>query len=885
MTRDRYQTFLHDKIRMAPADGFDIDPDEINPLLKPHIKVAVRWAVAGGRRLCAMRFGMQKTTWHLETMRQTQRHARARNELATPLIVLPLGARLSFFKDAERYFTGEHAIKLNFIREDAEIDHDAINMTNVESVREGKIDPRRFGVTTFDEGDILRNMNTKTFWTFTERAKQVRYRHVGTATPDPREYAELLAFAGYLDIMDVGQARTRFFKRNSEKADELTIHPHKEEEFWLWVASWTLFLQKPSDLDPSFSDEGFDLPPADIRFHEVATDHRHAGMEKGGQLKLLKEASLGVAGAAKEKRDSLPARIAKMMELRAEMPGANRIIWHDLEDERRAIEKAAPEVKTVYGSQDLEERERHLIDFAEGRLQELAGKPMMIGSGPNFQYHCWWSLFLSMGWKFKDLIQAMHRTMRYGQSFEGFPSDRPKAVRFDFIHTEAEREMVRTFRENLKRYDEQQARMAALIRQYGLTQLSTASLLQRSMDVKREEVSGETFTVVHNDCVEECRRLADNSIDLIVSSLPFSTQYEYTPNYRDFGHTDDDDHFFQQMDHLTPELLRALKPGRNAAIHCKDRIVEGGRSGLGFQTVSPFGARTMFHFMRHGFAYIGTVHIATDVVRENSQTYRLSFTEECKDGTKMGFGLIEYMHIFRKPQTDRSRSYADEPVTKVKRRWNRQRKQWINENPWVKDEAAAPDDPRDPYTVGRWQIDAAGVWRSNGNRLLMPEEIARLGVSGALARWKEHQLSQPYDFAHHVECADAMNEVGTLKPDFAVVPVHSEHEDLWTDVVRMKSLNTLQQARSKEKHLCPLPLDIVERVIVARSMPGELVFDPFGGLMTVPYCAIKLKRRGMGVELNPGYFRDGLAYCEMAEREVAAPTFFDLVNSSETEAA
>ncbi len=865
-----YADFLTSKVRLAPQDGFEVDPAEINPLLKPHIKVATQWGLRGGRRAAFLRFGMQKTSWHLEMMRLTA------PRVADPaLIVVPLGARLSFFRDAEKYFTGAHAIRLNFIREDSEIDRAAINLTNVESVREGKIDPRRFGCTTFDEGDILRNMNTKTFWSFAARAKEVRYRHVGTATPDPREYAELLAFAGYLDIMDVGQARTRFFKRDSEQADKLTLHPHKETEFWWWIASWALFLQRPSDLDPSFSDEGFELPPVDIRWHVVPSDHRTAGADRDGQLELIKSTSLGVTGAAKEKRDSLPARIAKMQELRAEMPDAHRIIWHDLEDERRAIEAAAPEIVTVYGNQDLELREKHLIDFAEGRLKEMAGKPSMIGAGGNYQTFCWWVIFLGLGWKFRDFIQAVHRVQRYGQGWHQFPAGVPQAVRLDLIFSEAEHDIVENLKDNWRRYEHQQERMAALIREFGLARLATSAILTRAMDVKRIEVKGETFTAVNNDCVEECRRMPDNSIDLVVTSWPFSTQYEYTPSYRDFGHTDDDPHFFAQMDFLTPEVLRILKPGRNAVIHCKDRIVEGARSGLGFQTVRPFGASVLFHMMQHGFAYLGTTHLITDVVRENKQTNRLGLGEQCKDGTRMGFGLVEYLHVFRKPQTDRSRGYADEPVVKLRRRWDRRRKEWIVEDPWT-DEPAEPGVDR-PYTVGQWQLDAAGLWRSNGNRLLTPDEIARLDVKGAHHRFKEHCRTQPYDFAHHVALADAMTEVRTLRPDFAVIPAHSEHPDAWTDVVRMRSLNTLQVSRNKEKHLCPLPLDIVERVIAQRSMPGETVLDPFGGLMTVPYCAVKMKRRGVGIELSPLYFKDGLSYLEMAEREVTTPTFFDLL--------
>lgn len=869
-TSGRYRAFLEAKVKLATCDGFDVDGSELNPALKPHIKVAVRWAAAGGRRALFSRFGTQKTTWHLELARLLLARLPSNTP---PVIAMPLGARLSFFKDGAERFTGAHAIKLNFIRRDSELQRGTINLTNTESIREGNVDPRRYGAILFDEGDILRNMNTKTFWTFADRAKQVRFRFVGTATPDPRDYAELLAYAGYLDVMDVGQARTRFFKRNSEKADALTLHAHKETEFWLWVASWALFIQKPSDIDPSFSDDGYELPPLDVRWHEVPTDHRGAGAEPNGQLRLMKDSSLGVVGAAKEKRDSLPARIAKLMKIRSEQPEAHRLIWHDLEAERAAIEKAVPSAVTVYGAQDVAVRERALTDFAEGRIAELAGKPVMIGSGPNFQFHCWWAVFLGVGWKFKDFIQAVHRLQRYGQAFENFPDDRPKAVRLDIIYSEAEREVVHRLKDNWRRFEEQAARMAALLRDYGLAQFAVAQALTRTMEVERAVVAGASFTAVNNDCIDEAQRMSDDSVDLIVTSPPFGQQYEYTPSYRDFGHTDGDDHFLQQMDFLTPELLRVLKPGRVCAIHCKDRIVEGNRSGLGFQTVAPFGASLLFHFMKHGFAYLGTKTIVTDVVRENNQTYRLGWTEQCKDGSRMGFGLPEYLHLFRKPQSDRSRGYADDPVGKARREWDIAAQAWIDSDPRT-DEPIGPDDPRLPYSRARWQLDASGFSRSSGDRLLTPAELAAMR-KGIFRRWRDFNLESVYDFEHHVACCEALDEKGKLPPDYAIAPAHSWHPDVWTNVVRMRSLNTLQAQAGRERHLCPLPFDIVDRVIAQCSMQGELVLDPFGGLMTVPYCAIRQGRRGYGIELSADYFRDGVGYCRAAEERQSTPTLFD----------
>ena len=66
--------------------------------------------------------------------------------------------------------------------------------------------------------------------------------------------------------------------------------------------------------------------------------------------------------------------------------------------------------------------------------------------------------------------------------------------------------------------------------------------------------------------------------------------------------------------------------------------------------------------------------------------------------------------------------------------------------------------------------------------------------------------------------------------------------------------------------------------------PGELVYDPFCGLGTVPYRAIKLGRKGQGSELNAGYFFDSLQYLKAMEQEVSMPGLFDALEMEEAAA-
>lgn len=829
----QYGEFLRRKTLLLPESGFEVSPAEINPLLKPHQRDIVIWALRGGRRAIFAAFGLGKSFIQLEIARLIQHKIGGKF-----LLVAPLGVRQEFFRDAAKL-----EMEIRFIRRKEECAAEGICLTNYETVRDGKLDPRGFVGASLDEASVLRGFGgTKTFREFMRLFDGLKYKFVATATPSPNDHIELLAYAAFLEIMEVSEAKTRFFKRNSEKADELTIHPHKKREFWLWCASWAIFLQRPSDL--GYSDEGYEMPPAEIIWHEIPSDHSAPGQEADGQGRLLKSQAIGVVDAARERRDSLAARIAKLLELRALKPEAHRIIWHDLEAERAAIERALPGVATVWGSQDMEIRERAIVNFSDGHIRELATKPVIAGSGCNFQRHCAWAIFLGIGFKFNDFIQAIHRILRFLQT---------ERVRIDLIYTEAEREVRRELERKWAQHEELMREMAEIIREFGLSKVALSSVLARSLGVERQEVSGRGWQMVNNDSVIEAAERVEGTVDLVLTSIPFSMQYEYTPSYNDFGHTDSNDHFWEQMDFLTPELLRILRPGRIAAIHVKDRIVPGGMTGLGFQTVYPFHSDAIRHFQRHGFAYMGMKTIVTDVVRENNQTYRLGWTEQCKDGTKMGVGMPEYLLLFRKPPSDNSNSYADDPVVKNK----------------------------GTYSRSRWQIDAHGFARSSGNRLLAPADLEGLNHGQIFRLFRDHSLANVYDFEKHVRLGEALEAKRILPVTFMLLQPQSWADDVWSDVTRMLTLNGAQSAAGREMHLCPMQFDIADRAITQFTMPGEVVFDPFAGLGTVPYRAVLLGRSGVGVELNQRYFFDAINYCRAAETKVTTPTLFDLLAPDE----
>lgn len=849
-----YLEFLRKKIPSAEVAGFE-PPSKPSKGLSAHARDICEWAIRGGRRAIFASFGLHKTRMNLQLGWWV-----AEKTGGKYLIIAPLGVRQEFTRSDGPAM----GFPVHFVRTSAEVEatRGRIFLTNYESVRDGKIDVSLFAGVGLDEASVLRSYGSKTYQTFLSIFKAVPYRFVFTATPSPNRHKELIHYAAFLGIMDSGEALTRFFARDSEKANQLTLYPHMEKQFWFWLSTWSLWIQKPSDL--GHPDTGYDLPPVQIHWHKIDVDHSAAWQktDRDGQRALFLDDAAGLKAAAETKRGSIDQRIEKARDLvmsewlqrcdpaldpdhPKQAPMAHWLLWHDLESERHEIERTFRDFdcKTVYGNQDLEEREDRIVDFSQGNYRILATKPSLAGSGCNFQHHCHRAVFLGVGYKFNDFIQAVHRILRYGQKHQ---------VEIHILYLDSESAIKDALEAKWRQHEALVARMTALLREYRLNSANPMELLRSLVtDDARAEARGERFRAIHNDTALELPTWPADCVDLYCTSIPFGDQYEYSPTYNDLGHNRGDAGFFAQMEFIIPEMLRTLKPGRIAAIHVKDRIQFGNVTGHACPTVNPFSDKTVAAFTAAGFLFMARITIDTDVVRENSQTYRLGYSENAKDGTKMGAGMPEYVLIFRKLPSDLSNGYADEPVTK----------------------------PKEDYTCSDWQLDAAGLWRSDGNRLLDPEILTGLPMEQVKRLWIEHSKSAPYSHETHAALAQAFEDKGALPGSFMLFPPISRHPDVWTDIVRMRTLNSEQSKRAQEKHVCPLQLDIIKRLVRRYSMKGEVVVDPFLGIGSTAYQAIKMGRHGWGIELNGDYWKNAVGYCEAAENEVAVPQLFDLPGS------
>ena len=832
-----YQTLLKQKVIVAENYGIDTTDLIFNPLLFPHQRDIVRFCLEGGRRAIFASFGLGKTFMQLEIGCHIIRHT------GKPfLIVCPLGVSGEFKRDNKKLGTGYDVQYITDTDDFPASPEVKIYLTNYERIRKGDINPEFFGGVSFDEASILRNLQTDTTNMVLKYFSRVHFRFVATATPTPNDYIEILNYAVYLGVVSRGHALTRFFQRDPKKAGNLKLYPNKEKEFWQWVATWAAFINTPADL--GYDDTGYVLPELEIIEHCVTYQSSAQPVNRFGEPILFKQDSNSLSEASREKRDSLAARINKACEI-AETIDGNMILWCHLNDEQAAIESnlKGQNFVSVSGADSSTVKEDALIGFSDGKYKYLITKPKIAGQGCNFQDHSHDMIFCGIDYKFNDFIQAIHREYRFGQKHK---------VRVHVIYTPTEYGIMKTLHQKWGKHRELNTQMIALVREYGLNSNLIKANMERQIFSGGQKVTLRGATLYNNDTVvvhADKNEMPDNSVGMILTSIPFGNHYEYSDNYNDFGHNKDNEKFFEQMDFLTPNLLRVLQPGRVACIHVKDRIRYSYQNGTSFTTIEDFSGQTVAHFVKHGFHLIGKITVTTDVVAENNQTYRLGWSEQCKDGSKMGVGLPEYVLLFRKAPTHADNSYSDEPVVKEKT----------------------------DYTKALWQLDAHAFYRSSGDRFMTPDELKHSPLSRIVAAWEKLNKSSVYDFNEHVRACDELDKLEKLSSTFTTIPVHSTNEFVWTDVNRMRTLNANQVNSKKEKHICPLQFDIIERLINRYSMPGELVDDPFGGLFSTPYKAMEMGRKAVSAELNTEYFNDGVYYCRAKEYSLSVPTLFDAI--------
>lgn len=381
-----YEDFLKTKRITHVESGFETT-FPINPILFDFQIDIVRWSLMKGKSAIFTGTGTGKTLIQLEWANHVHQYTQK------PILILaPLAVSQQTVKEGEKL-----GLSINLCRTQSQVKND-INITNYEMLH--NFDTSKFIGIVLDESSILKSFEGKVRTEIIERFQQTPYKLACTATPSPNDYMELGNHAEFVGAMSRTEMLSMFFVHDGGETSKWRIKGHAIQDFWNWVASWSVMLSHPEDL--GYLTQGFDLPPLNI--YEIVAD-------KSGNM--VHEART-LSERRRVKVESLPARIKKASEIANSFNGDSVLIWCNLNIESEMLKQGIMGSKEIKGSDDSEYKTNTMISFSNQTLKKLITKPSIAGFGLNWQ-HCNKVIFVGLSDSFEQYYQAVRRCWRFGQ--------------------------------------------------------------------------------------------------------------------------------------------------------------------------------------------------------------------------------------------------------------------------------------------------------------------------------------------------------------------------------------------------------------------------------------------------------------------------------------
>jgi len=476
---------------------------------------------------------------------------------------------------------------------------------------------------------ILKSIDGKTRTLLIDSFQHVPFRLCCTATPAPNDIAEMANHSAFLGYRSREEMLATFFVHD---ADGWRLKGHAAGRFYEWLASWAVYLRKPSDI--GFTDEGYSLPPLDVRQVTVPCE-----VIPEGHL-FPAHASEGIVGRSRLRRETLDARVAAVVDLVRAEAQEQFIIWTGLNDESDALARAlGAEAVQVEGNTKHEDKLTRLQAFIRGEARVLVTKAKVAGFGMNFQ-HAARMVFCGIGDSWEQYYQCIRRCWRFGQK---------RGVVAYVVTSDAEDNIVN----NVMRKEEEATAMGDMI-------LANIGDLERTMlggSVSQEighgvlrDTRGASFHAINGDCVEGLRQhVPDDSIHMSVYSPPFANLYTYSDSPRDMGNSAGFEDFFSHFAFFVKELLRVTMPGRLTCVHVAQIAAQLAKDG--YIGIKDFRGKTIEAFEAQGWVFHREVCIDKDPQAQAIRTHSkaLLFVQMRKDRSWSGPALADYILVFRKP--------------------------------------------------------------------------------------------------------------------------------------------------------------------------------------------------------------------------------------------
>jgi len=388
-----YKDFLKRKLIDVPNEGISIVDIELNPMLFDFQKDIVKWCLKKGKSAVFTMTGTGKTLIQCEWAKHIHNHTKGKI-----IIYAPLAVSYQTIREAKTKL----GIEVNHCKEKSDL-KDGINITNYDRIY--KFNPKDFCAIVIDESSILKSLDGKIKTTLIEDYKFVPYKLACTATPAPNDYMELGNHAEFLNVMNYSEMLSMFFVHDGAHTQKWRLKGHAEEDFWDWIAKWSVVLTKPSDL--GYEDNDFILPKLNIHNIKTISDFR---LDDSYLFPVEAET---LQERQKARRKSIPGRLSECEKIVNKLDEPC-LVWCDYNLESSELKRRLHHSVEIKGSDSNEHKEKAMIDFTEGKIKVLVTKPSIAGFGMNWQ-HCSKVVFFGLSDSFEKYFQAVRRCWRFGQ--------------------------------------------------------------------------------------------------------------------------------------------------------------------------------------------------------------------------------------------------------------------------------------------------------------------------------------------------------------------------------------------------------------------------------------------------------------------------------------
>ncbi len=341
------------------------------------------------------------------------------------------------------------------------------------------------------------------------------------------------------------------------------------------------------------------------------------------------------------------------------------------------------------------------------------------------------------------------------------------------------------------------------------------------MNVKQQEIT-ESYAIYNGDCMDVLPTLADKSIDLSVYSPPFAGLYNYSSSERDFSNCDSKEQFLEQYGFLISEMSRVTKPGRITAVHCTD--VFDNRSFLW-----DFPHEIIRLHEANGFHYRNRITIWKEPLKVRMRTMVQSLMHKfiVEDSTKCFTAMPDYVLIFTKNGENEIPVTHDRGFTR-----------YFGDTPVLKNIVQAYNN------ANGTKFDEVTLW----------DHLNR--------EYANHEDPKTNKLSHYIWQRYASSVWDDIRID-NVLPFRDSRED------------------DDEKHVHPLQLDVIDRIVDLYSNAGEVVLTPFMGVGSEVYSPVSLGRKAVGIELKDSYYKQACINLKDASRRFARERTAGLFDSHE----